>query len=181
MDLHLASACGIVRAISVIKTTTADAAMNNVSLLIPKRQYPTWVTDIESVEMDAISQAEIPLLGTITAGNPIDRVEDPERIKVPANMVRKNTYALKVRGHSMIDDNIQDGDIIIVEKRETAENGQSVVALINNEQVTLKKFYIERDGIRLQPANPELEPIRLTNEDVQVLGVVTGVIRAFEH
>jgi repressor LexA len=80
----------------------------------------------------------------------------------------------------MIDDNILDGDIIIVEKRETAENGQSVVALINNEQVTLKKFYIEHDGIRLQPANPDMEPIRLKNEEVQVLGVVTGVIRAFE-
>ena len=80
----------------------------------------------------------------------------------------------------MIDDNIQDGDIIIVEKRETAENGQSVVALINNEQVTLKKFYIEHDGIRLQPANPSMEAIRLDNDEVQVLGVVTGVIRAFD-
>ena len=154
--------------------------MNNVSLLIPKRQYPTWINDLVSVEIDAVSLVEIPLLGTITAGNPIERVEDHERIKIPANMVRKNTYALKVQGHSMIDDNIQDGDIIIVEKRESAENGQSVVALINNEQVTLTKFYIEQDGIRLQPANPDMEPILLKNEDVQVLGVVAGVIRAYE-
>jgi len=154
--------------------------MNNDCLLIPKRHYPTWINDLESVEIDAVSLVEIPLLGAITAGNPIERVEDHERIKIPANMVRKNTYALKVQGHSMIDDNIQDGDIIIVEKRESAENGQSVVALINNEQVTLKKFYIEHDGIRLQPANPDMEPILLKNEDVQVLGVVTGVIRAYE-
>ena len=154
--------------------------MNNVSPLIPKRQHPTWILDLESIEIDAVSMIEIPLLGTITAGNPIERVEDHERIKVPANMVRKNTYALKVQGHSMIDDNIQDGDTIIVEKRESAENGQSVVALINNEQVTLKKFYIEHDGIRLQPANPDMDPILLKNEEVQVLGVVTGVIRAFE-
>ncbi len=154
--------------------------MNNISFLTPKRQHPTWINDIESFEIDAVSLVEIPLLGTITAGNPIERVEDHERIKIPANMVRKNTYALKVQGHSMIDDNIQDGDIIIVEKHEYAENGQSVVALINDEQVTLKKFYIEHDGIRLQPANPDLEPILLKNEDVQVLGVVTGVIRAFE-
>jgi repressor LexA len=153
--------------------------MNNVSLLIPKRQRPTWIPDIDAVESDAAHMVEIPLLGEITAGNPIERVEQHERVKVPANMVRKNTYALKVTGHSMIDDNIQDGDIIIVEKRESAENGQSVVALINGEQVTLKKFYIERDGIRLQPANPDMEPIRLKNEEVQVLGVVTGVIRAF--
>ena len=95
-------------------------------------------------------------------------------------MVRKDTYALKVSGHSMIDDNIQDGDIVIIEKKQSAENGQSVVALINNEQVTLKKFYIEADGIRLQPANPDMVAIHLKNEEVEVLGVVTGVIRQFD-
>jgi len=155
--------------------------MNNVSMLIPKRQHPTFLTDLESVESKAIQLVDIPLLGSITAGKPIERVEDDsEKVSVPANMVRKNTYALKVRGHSMIDDNIQDGDVVIIEKREWAENGQSVVALINDEQVTLKKFYIEADGIRLQPANPEMEPILLKNEEVQVLGVVTGVIRDFD-
>jgi repressor LexA len=91
--------------------------------------------------------------------------------------VRKNSYALRVRGHSMIEDNIQDGDIVIIEKRESAANGQSVVAMINGEQVTLKKFYVERDGIRLQPANPDMQPIYLRNDEVQILGIVTGVIR----
>ena len=151
--------------------------MSNVSLLIPKNQRPTWIEGLDEIETDAMEMVEIPLLGMITAGQPIERVEQNERVKVPANMVRKNTYALKVTGHSMIDDNIQDGDVIIVEKRESAENGQSVVALINGEQVTLKKFYIEADGIRLQPANPDMEAILLKNEEVQVLGVVTGVIR----
>ncbi len=80
----------------------------------------------------------------------------------------------------MIDDNIQDGDIIVIERKLSAENGQSVVALINQEQVTLKKFFIEADGIRLQPANTTMEPILLKNDEVQVLGVVTGVIRKFE-
>jgi repressor LexA len=154
--------------------------MNNVSLLIPKHQRPTWTNDLEQAQSLAIDLVDIPLLGTITAGNPIERVEQRETVQVPANMVRRNTYALKVQGHSMIDDNIQDGDIIIVEKRETAENGQSVVALINGEQVTLKKFYIEADGIRLQPANPDMEPIMLKNQEVQVLGIVAGVIRSFE-
>lgn len=154
--------------------------MNNVSLLIPKRQRPVWSPNLDEADMQATDLLEIPLLGFITAGNPIERVETHELVKVPASMVRKNTYALQVKGSSMIDDNIQDGDIIIVEKRISAENGQSVVALINNEQVTLKKFYIEKDGIRLQPANPEMEPIILKNEDVQVLGIVTGVIRSFE-
>lgn len=154
--------------------------MNNVSLLIPKNQRPVWSNDISEIEIDSTPMSHIPLLGHITAGQPIDRVEIDEQVKVPANMVKKNTYALKVRGHSMIDDNIMDGDIIVVEKCLSAENGQSVVALINNEQVTLKKFYIESDGIRLQPANPDMQPIILKNEEVQVLGIVSGVIRNFK-
>lgn len=159
-------------------------AMNNISLLLPKNRRPVWTPGLETVDEtldnDLSTYIEIPLLGKITAGNPIERVEDNDSIKVPANMVRKDTYALKVSGHSMIDDNIQDGDIIIVEKKQSAENGQSVVALINDEQVTLKKFFIEANGIRLQPANPEMEPILLKNEEVQVLGVVTGIIRKFD-
>ncbi len=158
--------------------------MNNLSLLLPKNRRPVWTPGLEAIDetldTELSAYVEIPLLGKITAGKPIERVECDENIKVPANMVRKDTYALKVSGHSMIDDNIQDGDIIIVEKKLSAENGQSVVALINNEQVTLKKFYIEADGIRLQPANPDMEPILLKNEEVQVLGVVTGIIRQFE-
>ena len=153
--------------------------MNNVSLLIPKHQHPTWTPELDEIEPDVSELVEIPLLGFITAGQPIERIENHDLIKVPSHMVRKNTYALKVQGHSMIDDNIQDGDVIIVEKQLSAENGQSVVALINNEQVTLKKFYIEADGIRLQPANPDMEPIILKNEEVQVLGIVSGVIRSF--
>ena len=153
--------------------------MNNVSLLIPKNQRPVWSPELSASDIDAEDMIEIPLLGNITAGNPIERIENRDLVKVPANMVRRNTYALKVQGDSMIDDNILDGDIVVIEKQVSAENGQSVVALINNEQVTLKKFYIESDGIRLQPANPEMEPIYLKNEDVQVLGVVSGVIRNF--
>ncbi|HED35526.1 MAG TPA: repressor LexA [Gammaproteobacteria bacterium] len=153
--------------------------MNSPCLLIPKSQHPVWPAETAESSVELTDMVEIPLLGNITAGQPIERIENAERVKVPANMVRKNTYALKVQGHSMIDDNIQDGDIIVVEKRLTAENGQSVVALINNEQVTLKKFYIEADGIRLQPANQDMEPIILKNEEVQVLGIVSGVIRNF--
>lgn len=151
--------------------------MSSVSYLIPKKERPLHIPGAEAVELSPAAMVEIPLLGWISAGQPVDISEDNERVSVPANMVRRNTYALKVRGHSMIDDNIQDGDIVIIEKRESAENGQSVVAMINGEQVTLKKFYVERDGIRLQPANPEMEPIYLKNQDVQILGIVTGVIR----
>ena len=158
--------------------------MNNVSLLLPKNRRPVWTADFSAIDVELDNElsnlVSIPLLGKITAGKPVERVEDNEQVKVPANMVRKDTYALRVCGHSMIDDNIQDGDIVIIEKRTSAENGQSVVALINHEQVTLKKFYIEADGIRLQPANPDMEAILLKNEEVEVLGVVTGVIRQFE-
>ena len=106
--------------------------MNNISLLLPKNRRPVWTPGLETVDEtldnELSTYIEIPLLGKITAGNPIERVEDNESIKVPANMVRKDTYALKVSGHSMIDDNIQDGDIIIVEKKLSAENGQSITA-----------------------------------------------------
>ena len=154
--------------------------MANVSYMIPKRDRDLWVPEMEPVELMADEVAEVPLLGWITAGQPVEINEDQQTVRIPANMMRKNSYALKVRGHSMIDDNIEDGDIVIIEKRETAENGQSVVAMINGEKVTLKKFYIEREGIRLQPANPDMEPIYLKNEEVQILGIVTGVIRINE-
>ena len=79
----------------------------------------------------------------------------------------------------MIDENIQHGDYIVIEAKETAENGETVVALINNEEVTLKKLFIERDHIRLQPANSEMQPIILRNDDVRILGIVCAVIRKF--
>ena len=152
--------------------------MSNVAYLLPKNQRPVWPAELEDVGLDLDAITEIPLLGMVTAGLPIDICEQQESVSVPSSLVQRNTYALRVRGHSMIDDNIEDGDIIVVEKRESAENGQTVVAMINGEQVTLKKFYVERDGIRLQPANPTMDPIILRNEEIQILGIVTGVIRS---
>jgi len=151
--------------------------MADVSMLLPKRRRPVWSPALEPVDIAPVGLVDVPLLGWVAAGQPVDLCEQRESVAVPANMVRKNTYALRVRGDSMIDDNIQDGDVIIIEKRETAENGQSVVAMINGEQVTLKRFYVESDGIRLQPANAQMSPIYLRNDDVQILGIVTGVIR----
>ena len=154
--------------------------MSDVSLLIHKNKRPVWTPDIEPLDILAEALTEIPLLGYVQAGKPVDLCQTEDSVRVPATMVRKNTYALRVRGHSMIDDNIQEGDIIVIEKREYAHNGQTVVAMINGEQVTLKKFYVETDGIRLQPANPQMAPIILKNQDVQILGIVTGVIRSIE-
>ena len=155
--------------------------MSNVNYIIPKADRPVWSNDLESIDMLEDDMTDIPLLGWVAAGLPVDLSEDNARVAVPSNMVRKNSYALRVRGHSMIDDNIEDGDIIVIEKRETAENGQSVIAMINGETVTLKKFYVEKDGIRLQPANTSMSPIHLRNEEVQILGIVTGVIRNMDN
>ena len=156
--------------------------MSNVNYLISnnisKNNRAVWTPELENLDISAEELCDLPLLGYVTAGEPVLLSEENETVGVPSSMVRTNSYALRVRGHSMIDDNIEDGDIIVVEKRETACNGESVVAMINGETVTLKKFYVERDGIRLQPANPTMEPIYLRNEEVQILGIVTGVIRS---
>jgi len=155
--------------------------MSNLSCLLPKRQRPVWDPVLEPVSIEDDALIDLPLLGYVTAGKPIETPEEHETIPVPSTLVRparrKATYALRVRGYSMIDDQIQDGDVIIVEQRASAENGESVVAMINGERVTLKRFYIEADGIRLQPANPEMAPIYLRHEELQILGIVTGVIR----
>lgn len=119
----------------------------------------------------------IPLSGWVTAGQPMDICESQEKIHIPSQLFRKNTYALKVRGDSMIDANIHDGDIIIIEQRQSVENGETCVVMINNQYVTLKRLYIDRSGVRLDPANSTMSPIYLRNEDVQVLGIVMGLKR----
>ncbi len=149
----------------------------SIAYILPKPRHATWNPALESLCLSGEPGIEIPLLGYVAAGQPVDIPEDRETVAVPRHMVRKNSYALRVRGHSMIDDAIQDGDIIVIEKRETAENGETVVAMINGERVTLKRFYVEADGIRLQPANPAMAPIYLRHEELQILGIVSGVIR----
>ena len=123
---------------------------------------------------------KIPLLGTITAGAPIEAIEIPEMITVTKNDVGKfgNYYALRVEGNSMIDDGIYDGDIVVIRQQSTADNGQTVVAIINDNEATLKKIYREKDRFRLQPANLTLFPIY--TKDLEVRGVVVKIIRNFE-
>ena len=104
--------------------------MQSVAYLLPKHRHTTWNPALEPLDLDCEAGVAIPLLGYVTAGQPIEIPEERETVTVPRHMVRKNSYALRVRGHSMIDDHIQDGDIIIVERRETEENGESGVAVI---------------------------------------------------
>ena len=123
---------------------------------------------------------EIPLQGYVAAGDPIEAVVSPETVAVPENLTgTRTTYALRVRGHSMIDEQIRDGDIVIVEDRKTAENGEMVIALLDTSEATLKTFHRENGRIRLQPANPAMQPVVVDADRVQVQGVVIGLMRRY--
>ncbi len=127
----------------------------------------------------AASPPELPLRGLIAAGVPLEAVQDNETIPLPWSSGDNNLYVLKVKGSSMIEDHIQDGDFVIVDQRETAKNGETVVALLDGENATLKRFYREGNQIRLQPANAAMEPIMVTEGSFRVQGVVVGVLRKY--
>jgi len=119
----------------------------------------------------------LPFLGTVAAGSPLPAIEQSERIAFDELFGGPNRFALQVRGNSMIENHIEDGDIVVIKKQETAENGARVVAMIDNE-VTLKKFYKEKDHIRLEPANGTMAPIIVdASRDAKVIGVLVGVLR----
>ena len=122
---------------------------------------------------------QIPVLGTIAAGQPIEAIEDKENIAIPKGSVKSsdNCFALRVKGESMKDEHINDGDIIIVKQQPNAHNGQKIVALINNNEVTLKKIYREKNHIRLEPANPEFKPIVVSPKKLKIQGIVMDVIK----
>jgi repressor LexA len=103
-----------------------------------------------------------------------------ETIAVPEDLAgKRDMYVLRVKGDSMIDEQIRDGDFVIVEDRKTAENGEMVIALVGGSDVTLKKFYLENGRVRLQPANPAVRPLVYSSDEVQVQGVVVGVMRKY--
>jgi repressor LexA len=124
---------------------------------------------------------ELPLLGRVAAGRPIEAVLDEQTLGVPRHLVptSKQTYVLQVEGDSMIEEHITDGDFVIVESRETAMAGETVVALVEGESVTVKKFYPEGSMVRLQPANAALAPIMVRAEQVKIQGVVIGLMRRY--
>ena len=126
------------------------------------------------------SYEEIPLFGYIAAGEPIQAISNPEPISVPKTMLSKTGlhYALRVKGNSMIEEGINDGDTVIIRRQETAENGQKVVALINGNEATLKKIYREKNGFRLQPANSSMKPIFTKSLTIQ--GKVIGILPNYE-
>jgi repressor LexA len=129
----------------------------------------------------SVRAVELPLLGRVAAGAPIEAVASTETIFVPEDMIgRGRTYVLQVKGESMIEEQIRDGDYVIVEDRQDARDGEMVIALLEGENVTLKKLYRESGGtVRLQPANASMRPIYVDEDDVKVQGVVIGVLRKY--
>jgi repressor LexA len=124
------------------------------------------------------SPGRLQLVGRIAAGAPIEAIESPEEVDLDHLFHSRNgAYLLRVQGDSMIDEQIRDGDLVVVERRETARNGETVVALLDDGEATLKKFYREGSRIRLQPANPSFSPIYVT--DIRIQGVVMGVLRTY--
>ena len=149
------------------------------------KRIPNVSRGIELVKVETQESGdefEVPLLGLVAAGQPIEAILAHETVSAPKSMIgRGRMFALRVRGDSMIEENIQDNDIIIVSSQQTAENGQMVVALIDGNYATVKKFYREPDFIRLEPANPQFKPIFIkTPERLQIQGVVRGLIRNYQ-
>lgn len=144
------------------------------------RRLTNRARSIQVLDPDAPPGNRVPLLGRIAAGRPIEAVSSPEEMEVPPGLLSKGgNYVLRVEGDSMIEEHIQDGDLIIVEQRDDAANGETVVALIDGDQATLKKLYREGERIRLQPANPAFRPIYVAPEQLRIQGVVVGLMRRF--
>ena len=142
-----------------------------------RRSAPGVSRGLQIVREDRTPSSGLPILGTIAAGSPIDALEVPEVLAfeelVPPG---SDVYVLRVRGNSMIEDSIRDGDLVLVERRSDPAQGETVVAVLPGESATLKRFYREPDGrVRLQPANESLEPLLV--DQVEIRGVVIGVIR----
>jgi repressor LexA len=137
---------------------------------------------VEPVEAQATSNVvPLPLLGTVAAGAPIEAIEVPDTIDVPRQLIprRGECFVLRVRGDSMIEDQICDGDFVVVESRPDARDGETVVALVGGDEATLKRFYRHGRRVRLQPANSTMKPIEVAASDVEVRGVVRGLLRQY--
>ena len=147
-----------------------------------KRQRRNASRDLEVVTSSSkkARAVVVPLLGTVAAGLPIEALPEAEEVVLPEQWLgRRRTFALRVRGESMIDEQIRDGDVVVVEERETARNGETVIALVDGENATVKQYQRHGAVIRLVPANPTMAPMEYPEERVRVQGVVIGVLRRF--
>lgn len=164
------------------KLTSVSTIHQHIATLVEKgflQKETNMARSVDVIPTEAESGTlELPLVGLITAGEPIEAVETRESIAVPENLVENpNSYVLKVKGNSMIEEGILDGDYVIVERNFYPQNGDVVVALLDNTYATLKKYYKEKNCIRLQPANSAMSPIFVQNPAIQ--GIVRGIFRKF--
>jgi repressor LexA len=168
--------------------TSVATVHRHVELLIEKgfvRKVANSSRSLEAVGERALAAArgmvELPVLGCVAAGAPIEVFEQSERVSVPADMVRKSadTFVLRVRGDSMIDEQIRDGDQIVVERAHEARKGEMVVALVRGSEATLKRFYRRGPKVILEPANPAYRPLELPASEVEISGVVRGLLRTY--
>jgi repressor LexA len=181
---HAPSYEEIARGLGLTSPSTIHAHVENLKLkgYLKKRWNANRSIDLsESQDIQSASK-ELPLVGRIAAGLPIEAIEDRDKIAVPAHLVGRNdTYVLLVKGDSMSEDHVLDGDYIIVEKRETASDGDMVVALIRNSEATLKRFRRSGRQIRLEPANPAYKAMVFDEREVMVQGVVIGLLRKYDR
>ena len=125
---------------------------------------------------------ELPLLGAVAAGMPLEAQITGETVSVPESFIRRtgSHYVLKVRGDSMIDAHISDGDFVVVQEKPAADNGEMVIAMVGGASATVKRYYRERDGrVRLQPANETMPPIYVNQDEIAIQGIVVGVMRRY--
>jgi len=144
--------------------------------LIRKQQNLSRAIEVVPESGNALSY---PLMGEIAAGKPLEALDQNEVVELLPDGGDKDVFVLRVKGNSMIEDHIQSGDYVIVEKRNVAENGETVVALIDNDRATLKRFYRENGRVRLQPAHPDMKPIFVREGEFTIQGVVISVLRKF--
>ena len=166
---------------------SSSASVHHVVSILERegliQRIPNVSRGIELVNGPNENNYEIPLLGIVAAGAPIEAVLNYETVSIPRDMLRPGRmFALRVRGDSMIDEQIREGDFIVLQSQQTADNGQTVVALIDGNDATVKRFYGGRNQVRLEAANPRYKPIVIRPpERVQIQGLVVGVIRKYKH
>lgn len=178
-QLHLASAAGIHKHIKALVKKGFLSKENYLSRSLRVVRGSAG----EAAPMPGGESVELPLAGIIAAGQPIEAIQQSqETLAVPVALLGASGarhYVLRVRGDSMVGEGILDGDYVIVEARETAHNGEVVVALLHGQEATLKRFYREHGRVRLQPANPAMAPILVDGPDLRIQGVAVGVWRRF--
>jgi repressor LexA len=168
------------RHFSLASLATVHKHLTNLERKGRIRRHANQSRALEVVPDPTVGRAvQVPLLGRVAAGTPIEAVETPETVTLPEELLgRGETFALRVRGDSMIGDGILDGDLVVVESRPTADNGSTVVALVRGD-ATVKKIYRERGRIRLVAANERVAPIVARADEVQIRGVVIAVLRRY--